>query len=443
MFSAGGISASTMARLGVDGGGELERAVDEPVAVLALEPAVDADDAPRDVVVDRCHLAGSPHERDDREPAAGRHVQEVLPVAVHPGRLMPAGEPAVLRQQRLEPRRDRLGIVDRRLRVANEISESGVHADERPRPRGRDHWRSPAGGGTATPRRSLPRSASWARAAARRVIGGSGVPSRRPVGYPGGFGTAMADTTLTIFAQQVVETLQGKPQPDTVLARQMQALSLAVHIPIVCFGIAFPAMILFVEGLYLRTGDLTYKALAKRWSKVALILFAVGVVTGTILSFEFGLLWPDFMATFGEVFGLAFGLEGDLVLRRGDLHRDLRLRLGPAQPPRPLPDRHPDRHLRLRRLVQRDRGQRLDEQPAGVRRRRRRVVNPRAVGRADQRNMWHELIHMYLAGYIVAGFIVAGGLRLRVAAGPPRPLPPHGARRHAERSPRSPRPYRS
>jgi cytochrome d ubiquinol oxidase subunit I len=55
-------------------------------------------------------------------------------------------------------------------------------------------------------------------------------------------------------------------------------------------------MILFVEGLYLRTGDETYKALAKRWSKVALILFAVGVVTGTILSFEFGLLWPEFMA---------------------------------------------------------------------------------------------------------------------------------------------------
>src|SRR3712207_1861800 len=90
----------------------------------------------------------------------------------------------------------------------------------------------------------------------------------------------------------------------------MQALSLGVHIPIVCFGIAFPAMFLFVEGLYMRTGNPAYKALAKRWSKVALIIFAVGVVTGTILSFEFGLLWPEFMATFGEVFGLAFGLEG-------------------------------------------------------------------------------------------------------------------------------------
>src|SRR5919206_2709742 len=119
----------------------------------------------------------------------------------------------------------------------------------------------------------------------------------------------MADA-LMVIAQRVVETLHGGGQPDLLAARQMQALSLAVHIPIVCFGIAFPAMFLFVEGLYLRTGNPTYKALAKRWSKVALVIFAVGVVTGTILSFEFGLLWPNFMATFADVFGVGFALEG-------------------------------------------------------------------------------------------------------------------------------------
>ena len=154
-----------------------------------------------------------------------------------------------------------------------------------------------------------------------------------------------------VFAQQVVETLGGQPQPDAKLARQMQALSLTVHIPIVCFGIAFPAMFLFVEGLYLRTGDPTYKALAKRWSKVALILFAVGVVTGTILSFEFGLLWPEFMASFGDVFGIGVRARGHLVLRRGDLHRDLRLRLGPAVAARALPERDPGRRLGLRRVA--------------------------------------------------------------------------------------------
>src|ERR687886_610744 len=115
---------------------------------------------------------------------------------------------------------------------------------------------------------------------------------------------------LTLAAERVTGALGGAGGPDAILARRMQALSLAVHIPIVCFGIAFPAMMLFVEGLYLRTGDVTYKALAKRWSKVAITIFAVGVVTGTILSFEFGLLWPNFMATFGGVFGLGFALEG-------------------------------------------------------------------------------------------------------------------------------------
>jgi cytochrome bd ubiquinol oxidase subunit I len=121
----------------------------------------------------------------------------------------------------------------------------------------------------------------------------------------------MPDATLvTLAAERVTGVLGGAGGPDAILARRMQALSLAVHIPIVCFGIAFPAMILFVEGLYLRTGNVTYKALAKRWSKVALMIFAVGVVTGMILSFEFGLLWPNFMATFGEVFGVGFALEG-------------------------------------------------------------------------------------------------------------------------------------
>ncbi len=90
----------------------------------------------------------------------------------------------------------------------------------------------------------------------------------------------------------------------------MQALSFAVHIPLVCFGIAFPALILFVEWRYLRTADPLYLTLARRWSKVLISLFAVGVITGTILSFEMGLLWPNFMATFGSVFGLGFAIEG-------------------------------------------------------------------------------------------------------------------------------------
>jgi len=105
-------------------------------------------------------------------------------------------------------------------------------------------------------------------------------------------------------------TLGPVEQAYLLEARQMQALSFAVHIPLVCFGIAFPAMVLRAEWLWMRTGDELYRVLAMRWTKVMVALFACGVVTGTILSFELGLLWPNFMGTFGAVFGLGFALEG-------------------------------------------------------------------------------------------------------------------------------------
>src|ERR1700744_3172381 len=93
-------------------------------------------------------------------------------------------------------------------------------------------------------------------------------------------------------------------------ARQMQALSLSVHIPIVCFGIAFPVLILFAEWRYMRTGDELYRTLARRGARINLAIFAVGVGTGTVLAFEVGLLWPVWMQDFGNVFGLGFSLEG-------------------------------------------------------------------------------------------------------------------------------------
>jgi cytochrome d ubiquinol oxidase subunit I len=109
----------------------------------------------------------------------------------------------------------------------------------------------------------------------------------------------------------LVASAFGPVQQEYLLeARQMQAMSFVAHIPLVCFGVAFPALVVFAEWRHYRTGDPVYRTLARRWSKVMLALFAVGVVTGTILSFELGLLWPGFMAAFGDVFGLGFTLEG-------------------------------------------------------------------------------------------------------------------------------------
>jgi cytochrome d ubiquinol oxidase subunit I len=95
---------------------------------------------------------------------------------------------------------------------------------------------------------------------------------------------------------------------DLMAAREQMALSLGWHIILACFGVGMPAMTVFAEWRGLR--DETWTRLAHRWAKAMGVLFAVGAVSGTILSFEMGLLWPGLMATYGQVMGLPFALEG-------------------------------------------------------------------------------------------------------------------------------------
>ena len=203
-------------------------------------------------------------------------------------------------------------------------------------------------------------------------------------------------------------SLGGPVEQEYLLqARQMQALSLAVHIPLVCFGIAFPAMVLFLEGLWLRTGDPLYKAVAKRWSKAMIILFACGVVTGTILSFELGLLWPEFMATFGDVFGIAFGLEGFSFFMEA-IFIAIYVYGWDRLPPRV--------HLAcgVPIVIAGITGAGFVisvngwmNKPEGFDIRNGEVVNVKPFEALFNDNFWHELVHMYLAGIIVAGFVVA------------------------------------
>ncbi|MHB8376549.1 MAG: cytochrome ubiquinol oxidase subunit I [Dehalococcoidia bacterium] len=98
---------------------------------------------------------------------------------------------------------------------------------------------------------------------------------------------------------------------DTVTsARALMGMSLAFHISFTAVGIGLPFMLFLAEGIALRTGNRMYREMAKRWTRVAAVLFAVGAVSGTILSFEFGLLWPTFMDFSGAIIGLPFALEG-------------------------------------------------------------------------------------------------------------------------------------
>jgi cytochrome d ubiquinol oxidase subunit I len=97
---------------------------------------------------------------------------------------------------------------------------------------------------------------------------------------------------------------------DLMAARMQMALSLGWHIIIACFGVGLPAVTVLAEWLGHRTGDRNYALLARRWAKAMGVLFAVGAVSGTILSFEMGLLWPGMMGLYGEVIGLPFTFEG-------------------------------------------------------------------------------------------------------------------------------------
>ncbi len=197
-------------------------------------------------------------------------------------------------------------------------------------------------------------------------------------------------------------------QPYLLEARQMQALSLGVHIPLVCFGLAFPAMVLFTEWLYNRTGDPVYRTLAKRWSKVMLILFAVGVVTGTILSFELGLLWPGFMEQWGEVFGFAFAIEGlfffceaifiaiyvygwDRLPPRAHFLSGIPIAISGVGGSMSV--------IAVNGWMNNPQG--FDLNSSGE------VTDVRPFEALFNPNLWHEEVHMYLAGFIVAGALVA------------------------------------
>ncbi len=97
---------------------------------------------------------------------------------------------------------------------------------------------------------------------------------------------------------------------DLLAARVQMEVSLAFHMIFAAIGIGMPLLMIISEGLWMRTGNHTYLDLAKKWSKVTGLLFAIGAVSGTALSFELGLLWPTFMEFAGGIIGAAFALEG-------------------------------------------------------------------------------------------------------------------------------------
>jgi cytochrome bd ubiquinol oxidase subunit I len=207
---------------------------------------------------------------------------------------------------------------------------------------------------------------------------------------------------------ETAQVLGPVDQEYLLQARQMQALSFAVHIPLVCFGVAFPAIVLGVEWLGRRRGDPLLLALARRWSKVMIALFAVGVVTGTILSFELGLLWPEFMATYGDVFGLAFALEGFSFFVEAIFIAIYVYGWDRLSPRAHILAGMPVAIAGFSGSLMVITVNGWMNHPSGF-----RLENGRAVDVEPMKALfgnsyfWHEMVHMYLAAFLVAGFVTA------------------------------------
>jgi cytochrome bd ubiquinol oxidase subunit I len=201
--------------------------------------------------------------------------------------------------------------------------------------------------------------------------------------------------------------LPPEAQPFLEQARQLQALSFAAHIPLVCFGIAFPVLVLLLEGLHQRTGAALHRELARRWSRVMAALFAIGVITGTVLSFEMALLWPVFTATFGGVFGLGFAIEGfsfftEAVFIGIYLYGWDRLR-----PRAHLACGIPIAVAGLTGSFMVISVNAWMNHPGGFTLHDGRVVDVSpAQALFANPYLWHEFVHMYVAAFLVTGFVV-------------------------------------
>jgi cytochrome d ubiquinol oxidase subunit I len=198
---------------------------------------------------------------------------------------------------------------------------------------------------------------------------------------------------------------------ELVAARYQMALSLGFHIVLSCFGVAFPTLIYVVHRRGLN-GDDAALTLARKWSKVAAVLFAVGAVSGTILSFEMGLLWPGMMETFGDVIGLPFALEGIAFFVEA-VFIGIYLFGWDRLPPKV--------HLRtlipiiasglfgtfcilaVNTWMNAPSGFRLTTDTSGTL--RATDVDPLAA--IFNRALWPQFIHMFVATYLVTGFVVA------------------------------------
>lgn len=236
-----------------------------------------------------------------------------------------------------------------------------------------------------------------------------------PSGHRGGCATPRceADYVRVTPSYLAFRAVSGLPaavaEPSQLLpAREQMAFTLGFHIVLVPFGVAFTFIMLLAHRRGLRHGDDQALLLARRWSKVAAVLFAVGAVSGTVLTFELGLLWPGLMGRYGAAFGFPFAIEG-LFFFLEAIFMAIYIYGWDRLPPWP--------HFCTGIVVTLSSvggtasvvaANGWMNQPGGIVLRGGRVVDVVPAEVFFNGAFWWETVHMLLAAYIVAGFTVAG-----------------------------------
>jgi cytochrome d ubiquinol oxidase subunit I len=211
-------------------------------------------------------------------------------------------------------------------------------------------------------------------------------------------GTSLSDA-VTVLAADSSQVLP---------ARQMMAFTLGFHIILVPFGVAFTAIMLIANHRGIRHGDRTAMLLARRWSMVAGVLFAVGAVSGTVLSFELGLLWPGLMGRYGAAFGIPFAVEGLFFFVEAIF---VAIYIYGWNRMRPWPHFWSGVPIVLSGIGGTSSVVAANawmNSPAGITVADGRVVGVRPLRVIFNDAFWYEALHMLLAAYMVAGFVIAG-----------------------------------
>ncbi|MEW2316479.1 cytochrome ubiquinol oxidase subunit I [Streptomyces bauhiniae] len=213
---------------------------------------------------------------------------------------------------------------------------------------------------------------------------------------------------LTVDLARYPLLLAAAAEPDQLLpAREQMAFTLGFHIILVPFGVALTSLMLIANYRGLRKGDEAALVLARRWSKVAAVLFAVGAITGTVLSFELGLLWPGLMGTYGAAFGFPFAIEGLFFFLEAIFVAIYIYGWDRMRPWAHFWSGVPVALASIGGAGAVIAANSWMNQPGGITMRNGKVVDVRPGEVFFNNAFWLQFWHMLLAAYIVAGFVVA------------------------------------